>query len=89
MEKVWYNCGKLIFQRIYHKPNLFRSWEKLKVWNLFGKHLELLFGNPLELTCEFFFAALEFVLKYHNGVLEFNGSFMEIFSMMFGIFFVI
>ena len=59
----------------YHKPNLFQSLEKLEFWNLFGKHLESLFGNRLEFTCEFFFATLEFVWKYHNGILEFNRSF--------------
>ena len=66
---------KIDFPEKVSKPNLFQSLEKLKVWNLFGRHLESLFGNPLELICEFFFAALEFVWKYHNGILEFEGSF--------------
>ena len=77
MENVWYNCGKLVFQKKYHKPNLFQSLEKLEVWKLFGKHLESLFGNRLEFTCEFLLATLEFVWKYHNGNLEFNRSFYE------------
>ena len=52
------------------------------IWKMFGtivenrfSHLESLFGNLLEFTCEFLFATLEFVWKYHNGNLEFNRSF--------------
>ena len=83
LENVWYNCGESVFQKEYHKPNLFQSLEKLEVWKLYGKDLESLFENLLEFICEFFFATLEFVWKYHHGNFEFNGSFMEIFSMVF------
>ena len=76
MENVWYNCGKSVFQKKYQKPNLSKSLEKLEVWKLFGKHLESLFGNLLEFTCEFLFATLEFVWKYHNGNLELIGVFI-------------
>ena len=85
MVQLW----KIGFPEKVSQTTFFQSLETLEVWNLFGKHLESLFGNLLEFTCEFFYATLEFVWKYHNGTLELIGVFMEIFRMMFGIFVVI